>query len=234
MDKRPKKILYDYVDSLRQCLSIDAKNRDFNVINICREQLGICVKTIPFKTPGLRGMAYPETGDTGRVIILNSRRQRNEQNFDCCHELIHLLRHHPNKAQSFSCYEKIRPNQSPFYEWEANEGAAELVMPYKLIIPDFVNTYHTLVTRQRVECPEVSTMEVLAEKYNVSPLMAQYRIDNLKFELAFYCSGHDINSIVPSSKGEQHKRNIHMEKVRYMDLIDLAFNDCPMEQIEYI
>lgn len=222
MNKQPKKILYDYIADLRECLRIDSTAKNFSMEKVCKEQLNIYVSIVPFKTPGLRGMAYPETKDTKEVILLNARRQQKEQNFDCCHELIHLLRHHANDSQSFSCYEKIRPNQNPFYEWEANEGAAEMIMPYKRIIPDFVNIYHHLPMKKRFECPQTSIMEILATKYNVSPLMATYRMENLKYELAMYCAGVDINTILPISKNELHRRSIHMEKVRYADLLKLA------------
>ena len=119
-NKGSKAKLYRYIGDLRECLHIDSTVRGFSIPEICRERLGVMVTEIPFKTPGLRGMAYPETKETQDTIILNAHRSKHEQNFDCAHEYIHLLRHRTNRSQSFSCYEKVRPNQNPFFEWEAN------------------------------------------------------------------------------------------------------------------
>ena len=224
-NKGSKAKLYRYIGDLRECLHIDSTVRGFSIPEICRERLGVMVTEIPFKTPGLRGMAYPETKETQDTIILNAHRSKHEQNFDCAHEYIHLLRHRTNRSQSFSCYEKVRPNQNPFFEWEANVGAAELIMPFQVIIPDFVEYYHRKEEELGKEKAEKASIAMLAGKYHVTPKMIEFRLNNLKYELAFYCAGCEIDKIEPLSKRQQIQHNIDMDRFDFSVLINNAFRE---------
>lgn len=67
--------------------------------------------------------------------MLNARHSVEELNFDCGHELIHLTKHRGLGLSSFHCFDTLKPKQDPFIEWEANEGAAELTVPYRSFLP---------------------------------------------------------------------------------------------------
>lgn len=217
--------LYRYISDLRECLHIDSTVRGFSMVDMCRERFNVMVTEIPFVTPGLRGMAYPETRETQDLIILNSHRNKREQNFDCSHEFIHLLRHQVSGAQSFSCYEKVRPNQNPFYEWEANEGAAELIMPFRQVIPDFVKYFHEKEEESDKIRAEKASIAMLAGKYHVTPKMMEYRLANLKYELALYCAGCTMDTIVPLSKRQQLAQNVNMDRFDFSILIGNAYRE---------
>lgn len=95
-------------------------------INIVRRwDYGIKLERIPFKTRGLRGMSYPGARPQPDIILLNSKRSEIEQNFDCGHEMVHLAIHRNLNKKVFNCFDRsTAPNQDPFLEWQANEGAA--------------------------------------------------------------------------------------------------------------
>ena len=64
-------------------------------INLVKEyeNFGILTEAVPFKTHALRGMAAIGDKPQPDVILLNSARTPQEQNFDCGHETIHLALH---------------------------------------------------------------------------------------------------------------------------------------------
>lgn len=57
-----------------------------------------------FKTIGFCGAAFP--GDKKDTIILNSNRSPKQLNFDCGHEIIHLIKHKEQVDGTFTCFEK--------------------------------------------------------------------------------------------------------------------------------
>ena len=46
--------------------------------------------------------------------------------------MIHLALHRRLEQKTFNCFDKVQANQNPFTEWQANEGAAEFFVPYKI------------------------------------------------------------------------------------------------------
>ncbi len=66
---------------------------------------------------------------------------------------------------------------------------------------------------------------MLAGKYHVTPKMIEFRLNNLKYELAFYCAGCDIDKIEPLSKRQQIQHNINMDRFDFSILINNAFRE---------
>ena len=97
-----------------------------------------------------------------KIIYLNSEDSYTRQNFTIAHELAHyFLEHDPNEAQVYyrkSFYMTHKPPQ----EAEADQFAAELLMPTAFI----------QANRQK-------SIEELASKFQVSKQAMRYRIDTL-------------------------------------------------------
>ena len=76
-------------------------------------------------------------GDSSKpdIILLNSHRNKIEQKIDCSHEAIHLAFHRNINCKSFNCFETALPSQNKYLEWQANEGSAELNVPFQTLLP---------------------------------------------------------------------------------------------------
>lgn len=188
-----KDILYRAIDLVRKELDILDQSFPLNLINICEKRNDIEIGYMNFKTKGLRGMAvkYDNNGDND-IIILDSKQSKSEQNFYCGHELIHLTFHRNFSPKSFNCYEKTLPNQNKFIEWQANEGSAELLVPYKIFIPMYVN----LCMEYKKDFLGIRKGKILAEYFGVSTTVIDNRIKNLQYEIyQYYKEKKDIDNI---------------------------------------
>lgn len=139
------------------------------------------------------------------AILLDSRQSREEQNFFCAHELIHSAFHRDLGMKQFSCYEKTQPQQDSAIEWQANEGAAELLVPYKLFIPRFIE-----LLNEQLNNPSVFywIRIQLAKEFDVSYQVIFNRIENHRYEISQYEQGVDSNSIQLLSKRKQNQFGI--------------------------
>lgn len=218
-----KKELYNTVDELRKLLYSFGIRYPINIFEICDLFSNIEIATIPFKTPGLRGMAkLADDENDVNCILVNSNLTQEEQNFHGTHELMHICIPNNSRGATFRCYEKVQPFQDKYLEWLANEGAAELLMPFKGFIPDFCALYKlyrensTLwVKRFGYETP----YEVLANKYRVSPVSVKNRIKNLAYEIDQYIKGTKIDQIKILSLTQRGRLGIQAND--YIAIIDL-------------
>lgn len=168
---------------------------------------GIVVGAIPFKTPGLRGMAFVSDDQAPDSIMLNSLRTELEQNFDCGHEAVHLTLHRHLDQKTFNCFdEKVHAEQDPFLEWQANEGSAEFLVPHTVFIP-LVKLY--LGTKP--DHDSVENFKLISSKlFGVPPAVIKYRLESLKYEIVQYYAGVKILDIEILSKHQQEKRGIYI------------------------
>ena len=127
-----------------------------------------------------------------------------EQNFDCGHEMIHLVLHRNLNQKTFNCFEKVTPNQNIFTEWQANEGAAEFFVPYKVLLPMIKSYPEPLTTYTSIEKFK-SEME---KQFNVPSAVISYRLENLSYEITQYQSGTPLFQIEILSKKKQAERHI--------------------------
>ena len=104
-------------------------------------------------------------------ILVNSNLSYAERNFYGFHELIHVFSSPLNSAQTFSCFDTVKPHQNPYIEWIANEGAAELLVPYKVLLPIVKENYSELITDLGV----YEFCEKYADIFSVTPTVVQHR-----------------------------------------------------------
>lgn len=109
--------------------------------------------------------------EDGPVIAVNEAQAMARQRFTIAHELgHHLLRHHDRFHVDLSAHTEA--GEPPGYNWlherQANEFAADLLMPAALV---------------HREAAEAKSPRALARRFRVSPMAMSYRLVNLGFEL---------------------------------------------------
>ena len=197
-----KLLLYNEIESFRRFLGVNSQDYPIDTKKIA-ETGGLTVDTCDFATKGLKG-ALVVDGNKG-YIILDSKESSREQNFFCGHESIHFVLHRNIGLNSFQCFDKARPNQNSIVEWQANEGAAELIVPYKQLIPDLLDLFNPITAHGDL----FDAFLKLSEKYQVSEMVMRNRIENLKYEIYQVASGVSINSISIMSKKQQERAGIN-------------------------
>lgn len=95
----------------------------------------------------------------GKVIVVNSARPARAQRFSLAHELVHFYLH----------FGKMSP--CPMAEWQANEGAAELLMPRQQVAK-FV-AQHKSMSKEALA-------KALASLYEVSVSVATYKLNSME------------------------------------------------------
>jgi len=215
-----KKDLYKKVEEIRYGFGIDNSFYPLDCLNFCRKE-GILVGSMSFKTAGIRGMVQMGDSYNPPVIILNALNSPEENNFYCGHELMHAIIHRDLECPSFKCYDTINDKRNDILEWQANEGAAELLLPYKHFIPRLMEVYNQLDYTVRME----KVKDILAQEYGVTASIIELRIKNLKFEIDQYRTGVPLDKIVLMSQNQLKNHGVHVKS-----LFDLE-NEKIMEEL---
>ncbi len=207
--------LYKDIDAFREAHDIAETDLIAEPVNLVKS-LGYQIYYQRFKTPGLRGLAAMPPGTEPGVIILDEKGSAAEQGFVVLHEMTHCIRHIKRHASVIKCYNDPHKSQNSYYEWEANEAAAELLMPYRIFIPDVVRAYQTYPAGGR------KLQASLQSKYHATDCAIRFRINNLKYEIAHYCSTGQLSPDIILSRKAQESRGIHMDKYSLSDLISIT------------
>ena len=186
--------LYRMVAIERERLKIDAY--PFDIIKNQANNDKRVLELVDFHNKKLNGMAFP--GEKVDTIVLDKKRARAQLIFDYTHEHNHLSWHKPLHWDWFQCFEKPIDTQDGFREWQCNEGAAELLMPYELVLP---------IAKEKNFDPR-GTIEAIMTRFQVTEAMAFIRLDGLDYELIQYVYGTSVNSIELLSKREQVRRKL--------------------------
>lgn len=182
-----KQDLYNFINTLRKALKIENQEFPINLYEVCKNIKSIKIALVNFSDKSLRGMAFPKD----KIILLNSNRNPKELNFDCSHELIHIVKHRNQETQSFNCTDSIKDSQNSYLEWQANEGAAELLVPYKKFIPLLCKGLDNISTSMEFD----NLKSMLATYFNVPDTVIKLRINNLSHEIIQFQKGVDIDFI---------------------------------------
>lgn len=214
--------LYAVIEEHRTRWDISLSDYPINILSLCQYIGNIIVKQLPFHTPGLRGMATKRCDwNSSDIILLNASRSKEEQNFDCGHELIHLTEHRKSTTQTFHCFDQTIPSQDCFLEWQANEGSAELILPYRILITQLVDEIRLARGMGiKVENNMQFVPEAYAKRYNVTEAFIRNRIDSLSYEICQYDSGVSIDEIEILSRKKQNKKGIDLRRYDIFSLIE--------------
>ena len=159
-------------------------------IDACKLAMQVClrpqIRILDFSELHFCGLLY--RGQNTTHIGLNARRSAGGRNFDCMHELIHYWYH---KQASFFCIADSDNN----IEWQANEGAAQFLMPYQNFIPNYCHLHDKLYARMEPAAAHDTLISTLAKNYMVGEMSVQIRLKSLATEIGHYVSGTPIGDI---------------------------------------
>lgn len=194
---------------MKQQFNINPSDYPLDIFEICKRISNVEIQAVPFKTADLRGMVSLANNDSeAHVILVNSNKSFQEQNFHGFHELMHI----PTADQPgtlLRCYDTVKPNQNSYMEWLANEGAAEFVVPYKLLLPMIKDEFSDMITG-------IGTWQFCedhSDDFGVSPIVLQNRIDSLKYETYQYLNGVPLDKIEILSWNKQKQRGINVKSL---------------------
>jgi len=198
-----KRELYNSIAQIREELGLTPYSTITNSVEIISQLPILELESIPIQNPSLHGICSFGEGEQADVILLNSNRTMIEQNFDCMHEFIHLHEHRGKQRETFYCYDHVLKKQDSFIEWQANEGAAESLVPYQ----DFIPRFCTLFSCTDILGP-VDICGCLAEYYHVPPRVIDIRLDSLAYEIDQFRKGVPIEEVELLSRNQRKLRGI--------------------------
>lgn len=208
-----KKELYEKVEQLRKDLEIGDDRYPIDMVDFCLEKGFVEIGAAPFKSIGTRGMAVPYYGHGEKdIILLNSHLSKREQSFTCGHELIHLTLHRSKTIQYFS-FEQVMLKHNPFLEWQANEGSAELHVPYRQLFPRIEAALQEMESLQDIQ----NLKPLLAEEFQVMEEVIYYRFESLKYEIHQYLTGVSLENIDFMSGSKQREAGISVESINEIE-----------------
>ena len=214
-----KEKLYNEIHEYKRGLGLNATDIGFDMIELCVKD-GVLLQKLPFKTKALRGMASIGSTPKNDVILLNTDRSKREQNFDCGHEFVHLCIHRNLNQKTFNCIDTIYARQDVFIEWQANEGAAEMIVPMKIFLPFVKKNY----SGDGYYANIIYLKEQAANMFNVTEKVIECRLENLKYEIHQYLNGVPLNDIEILSLSQQKRKKINIKSLN--DIENESFNAC--------
>lgn len=206
-----KQELYGFVDHLRNQFKISDPVAPIDTVVFCRHLGSIELVYHPFTTSGFCAAAL--LGEKKDTIVLNARHSKEELNFDCGHELIHITKHRSVGISSFHCFDTLKPRQDPFLEWEANEGAAELTVPYRSFLPLLSQAYPNLRTWQDMDFLRYR----LSQTYHVTETVIAFRMESLKYEFYQYLSGTSLEHIQFLSRRQLKQQGVSVRSLNELE-----------------
>lgn len=156
------------------------------------------------------------------VILVNANKTQAEINYHGTHELMHIAIQNNSGVQAFKCYDKVKPTQDFYTEWQANEGAAEFLVPYKLLLPLIKENYNKL----QEDFGTYYFCENCSLLFGVSRVVMQNRLNALSYEIEQYLNGTSLDSIRILSNSQQKREGINtlslnqLEDIRLMQSIE--------------
>ena len=196
-----KEDLYSLIDYIRTNFNINI-NDVLNIPKFCKENFSgiINYDFHNFNDTKIGGFLVKNKLPEQSYIIVNTSKDSLCTLFDLTHEMIHFLLHPENRKHYISSSLCDIDN----FEWQANEGAAELLVPYKKFIPYFVRNIKVCNSRKDY----TDLLQHLSDKYKVSTAVLEYRISGLKYEISQYEKGIAIDKIQLLSKTAQEENGI--------------------------
>jgi Zn-dependent peptidase ImmA (M78 family) len=203
-----KELLYNEIHKYKAGLGLEHFEYGFNMVNLCISN-GIKLEKLHFKTKALRGLASIGDNPKDDIILLNTDRDYREQNLDCGHEYVHLCIHRNIGQRIFNCIDAVYAKQDTFIEWQANEGAAEMLVPYSALLPYTKTFYNQLDSAAKI----IKFKENAALAFNVTVKVIEYRLESLKYEIHQYINGIPIIDIKILSLAQQDSLNIRIKSL---------------------
>jgi len=184
-----KAALYEIITQKAEALGLNVNAQNYRV-DAMQLAMDVCInpeiRILEFSDMKICGLLYK--GEFATTIGLNARRSSTGKNFDCMHELVHYWLHDDSNVY---CIEGTNDHM----EWQANEGAAQFLMPYQSFIPNYCHIHDMFYGRFAPQQAYEMQIATLAGKYMVGEMAVKYRMESLKNEILQYINGTSIDKI---------------------------------------
>ena len=213
-----KETIYRTINRLRYALGISSYpiNAKAIVQSCCKSPE---IEYLDFDTNDICGILYK--GDVSTTVALNRNRSVSQQNFDCMHEGIHYFSHDISYCKCV-CSEKVI-KQERSIEYQANEGAAQLLVPYELFVPEVTDLFREDMSSFDIDV----RIAELARRYGVTDAVIAVRLRSLKYEISQYFSGIPVEKIRLLSDTRQRQEGITVRSI--LEIRDQRFKEEDME-----
>lgn len=231
-----KEELYLLIDYIRDSFEISVNGDAFNIIKFYKNNFSdiLDYHLHNFNDKKIGGFLVKNKYPQKSHIVINSSKDAYSSLFDLGHEMIHFLLHPENRQYYISTSLCNIDN----FEWQANEGAAELLVPYKKFIPKF--------TKNIKKCKNyndyISLVKKMSTDFVVSTAVIEYRINGLKYEIYQYENGIPIDKLKFLSQRAQEENGINItpysiifknKKSTLKDILsEFTFNNVPKHIIK--
>lgn len=164
--------LYQRVEQIREQLGLYRPPFSFGML---RKRVAGEIEVIEhyFDSRVMQGALIRASKGRRSVVLINLRRNEVSRKFVLCHELIHYYLH--LQGARFLC-NLLESDQ--LVEWQANEGAAQLLVPYQIFLQSCLRHRFLILSDSARAIP------LLAEEFGVSQQTILYRLQTLAGELA--------------------------------------------------
>lgn len=201
-----KEELYTLIDYIRNCFGVIVEeNEPFNVTKFFKDNFTDIIECHfnPFNDKKIGGFLVKNNYPEKSHIVVNSSKEPIYSLFDLTHELIHFLLHPENRQHYISTSLCNVDN----FEWQANEGAAELLVPYKKFIPLFVKYIKNCKNYNQY----IELIKKMSDIFIVSTAVIEYRVSGLKYEINQYENGINIDELEFLSQRAQEELGINIK-----------------------
>lgn len=205
--------LYNFVQCMKyDILAIRDSDYPIKILDRISSIDSIEVEYHKFTTKGLCGLAF--LGQKSDTIVLSELRTDLERNFDGAHEFLHITKHADEKIDHFECFgTATKATQNQALEWQANEGAAELLIPYSLLLPEIKKSFPTLKSWNDFHDFKIN----MARKFYVTDAVMTYRFESLKYEIFQYLSGTPLSKLKIVSNRKQLRAGVNLKSLNDME-----------------
>lgn len=191
--------LYAFVREKRRELGINLSSYPLHSQEIAGRYGNLVLQHREFSSKKIGGMLVKNRVS---VMTLNTLHSQAEQNFYGFHELVHFW---DDPKSEYLCIDGQVPIQDRYIEWKANEGAAEMAVPFETFLPDVVGIISDC---DSLGVAREGCLEVLSWAYKVSPSVIDIRLQSLAYELWQHSQGTPVENVVLMSANEQKKRGV--------------------------
>lgn len=201
-----KKSLYTTIDYIRTQLGIDLDDHP-DKYKFYSDELAkvVNIELVQFDSKRLCGLIVKNELPKQSTVIINSSKSSDSQKFALMHELVHFFAH-PIPKKPFLCDES---NKSDPLEWQANEGSAEILVPYRIFIPRIAD----LIRKCSDYMDYVSVSYILADEFATSVPIITNRMNSLVYEINQYIEGIPLDRIKILSKSKREKLNLKVKSL---------------------
>lgn len=161
-------VITNAVDDIREKLGIRISDYPINIFDFAKKCTKFYIIEEHFESSSLGGFLINKDLIDLPVIVINSNNSQENKNFALGHELIHFFCHPKDRTLSAS----HKMSTSRVREKQANEGAAELLVPAAL----FENEIKTALSFYE---DQTTAFLETAKAYHVAPEVIKYRFFNL-------------------------------------------------------